>query len=137
MAGWRAGFKLEPQKREVHTVARTRVVLLCEPLLLQDALIVILGQLPDVEVLPADSATADIVLVSSPGSNSGWPAQMPPAAATAPRVVALDPIRNMLRVREWQQGQVTERQIDGHMAAVVDVMHGTPASFRPPIASTG
>src|SRR5438067_5862338 len=124
-------------KRRACALVRTRVVLVCEPLLLQDALTAMLERLPDIEVIPADSLNADIVLVSASGSNSGWPAEMPPAAERAPRLVALDPIRNMLWVRERRQGRVTEHQVDGHMAAIVDVLLRTPPGSSPPIANAG
>jgi hypothetical protein len=108
-----------------------RVLLACEPPLLQDVLTVILEQLPDVELVNPNSPTADVVVVSAPEPSLDWPAILPPAAAAARRVIAVDAVRNLLQVREQHDGQVTELQIDGQMAKMIGLLRESASGAGP------
>src|SRR3954464_10919706 len=103
-------------------MARLRVLLACEMLLVQEVLAQMLSAMPDIELLDLDSPQADLVLVSASGQAGGWPERLPAAAATAPRLVALDPVRNVIRIRERQGDQVVERRIDVGMVQLPEVM---------------
>ena len=115
-------------------VTQTTVLLACEPPLLQDVLTCILEQLPDVELVNPNSPTADVVVVSAPELSPGWPVVLPPAAATARRVIAVDAVRNVLQVREQRHGRVVEQQIEGRMARVVGLLHEAPSGAAPRVA---
>jgi hypothetical protein len=112
-----------------------RVLLACEPLLLQEVLVEMLSLMRDVELVDADSPQADVVLVSAAGRGGAWPERLPAAAATAPRVLVVDPVRNRIRIRERRDGRVTERQIDGNMVLLPELMRQRPPA-EPPIAET-
>jgi hypothetical protein len=115
-------------------VTRTRVLLACEPPLLQDVLAAILEELPDVELVNPNSPTADVVVVSAPALSPGWSGVLPPAASTARCVIAVDAIRNVLQVREQRHGGVTEQQIDGHMARMIGLLQESSSEPDPHVA---
>ena len=115
-------------------MTRTRVLLACEPPLLQDVLASILEELPDVELVNPNSSTADVVVVSASELSAAWPGVLPLAATTARRVIAVDAVRNVLQVREQSYGRVTEHQIDGHMASVIGLLHESPSGPGPRVA---
>ncbi|HEY7068278.1 MAG TPA: hypothetical protein VII06_42910 [Chloroflexota bacterium] len=99
-----------------------RVLLACEPLLLQEVLAQMLSLVPNVELIDRDSPRGDLVLVSAAGGAGNWPARLPPAAATAPRVVAIDSVRNRIHIRERRGGRVVEQHLDGGTVALPDVV---------------
>ena len=105
----------------------TRVLLACEPPLLQDVLASILEAQLDIQLVSPSSPCADIVLVSALEPSAGWPEVLPVAAAKARRIIALDAARNLLQVREQYHGRVTEQQVDGHIAAVLGLLRETPS----------
>jgi hypothetical protein len=115
-------------------LARLRVLLACEPLLLQEVLVEMLSLMPDVELVEANNSWADIVLVSAAGPDAGWPERLPAAAATAARLIAVDPVRNRLRVRERRDGRVSERLLDGSMVVLPNLLR--PTAAEPPVAET-
>ena len=115
-------------------MTRTRVLLACEPPLLQDVLASILEELPDVELVSPNSSTADVVVVSAPELGPGWPGVLPLAATVARRVIAVDGVRNVLQVREQCHGHVTEQRIDGHIARVIGLLQEWPSGPGPRVA---
>ena len=111
-------------------MARLRVLPACEPLLLQEVLVEMLSLMPDVELVEANNSWVDIVLVSAAGPGAAWPDRLPAAAATATRLIAVDPVRNRIRVRERRGGRVSERLLDGSMVALPELMRAQPATAQ-------
>jgi hypothetical protein len=117
-------------------LAPLRVLLACEPLLLQEVLVEMFSLMPDVELVEANNSWADVVLVSAAGPGAAWPDRLPAAAATATRLIAVDPVRNRIRVRERRDGRVSERIIDGSMVLLPELMRPRPPAAEPPVAET-
>jgi hypothetical protein len=113
-----------------------RVLPACEPLLLQEVLVEMLSLMPDVELVEANNSWADIVLVSAAGPGAAWPERLPAAAATASRLIAVDPVRNRIRVRERRAGRVSERLLDGSMVVLPELMRPRPPAAKPRAAES-
>jgi hypothetical protein len=117
-------------------LARLRVQLACEPLLLQEVLVEMLSLMPGVKLVDAACSHVDLVIVSAVGHGAFWPERLPAAAATAGRVIAVDAVHNRIRVRERRDGRLVERQIDGSMVLLPEMMQQWLSGADPSIAET-
>jgi hypothetical protein len=105
-------------------------------LLLQEVLVEMLSLMPGVKLVDADCARVDMVIISAVGHGAFWPERIPAAAAKAARVIAVDAVHNRIRVRERRDGRLAERQIDGSMVLLPEMMRQWLAGADPTIAET-
>jgi hypothetical protein len=114
----------------------TRVLLACDPPLLQECLTLMLERLPDVELVAQDAAEVDVVVVSLTECGTRSPVEPLVARTSAVRLVVVDPTANVLRVWDTQQGPSGERELPGDLPTIVEVLQGGRRRSRLSVAES-
>ena len=98
--------------------ANVRVLLACEPPLLNELLALALAELPGVKLVEVDGAQVDVVIASAPGAGGERALALLQATSPHARLVALDPATNVLRV--WENGREAPsgELLPGHLSTL-------------------
>ena len=109
-----------------------RVMLVCEPPLLNDVLALALGELPEVELVDGGSPSADVVIANGADFGDAWQAARERALALRARLVAVDPLANAIQVWEWDKEQPAGEPSPGTLAALGQLCQPSPSDGREP-----
>ena len=103
-----------------------RVLLACEPPLLNELLALALGELPGVELVDSDSAWADVVVANEPGASATWQTARQKALALHARLVAVDPRANVIQIWEWDHDKPTSEWLPGTLRSLGELCQAKP-----------
>ena len=95
-----------------------RVLLACEPAILNEVVARAIGDLPGVELVDESQGAVDVVVLSGAGTSlEDWPTGLAGNLAPDARLIILDPETNAARV--WQGGTApSETLLPGNLATV-------------------
>ena len=106
-----------------------RVLIACEPAILNEVLARAIGNLPGVELVDEDQGTVDVVVVSAPGAGADCPPTLAGNLAPDTRLIALDPDTNAARV--WQGGALSDALLPSDLASLGRLLQPSSA-WQPP-----
>ena len=82
-----------------------RVLLACQPPILNEVLARAIGQMPGIELADESHGSVDVVVISDEGMTTDCPPALAGVLEAGTRLIALDPNTNAARV--WQDGALS------------------------------